>query len=60
MQQIQTMPSLLGIGRPNCPHCGTRMMLARINPLRNSPDHDQRTYECPNCGNETSKVVQFK
>ena len=60
MQQTLTMPSLLGIGRPNCPRCGTRMMLARINPLSNSSDQDQRTFDCPNCGNETNEVVQFK
>ena len=60
MQQLESPPTLLGIGRPNCPRCGTRMMLARINHMSGAPDHDQRTFDCPNCGNETNEVVQFK
>jgi len=36
------------------------MMLARIAHLSDHSNHDQRTFECPNCGNETSEVVQFK
>ena len=60
MQQQESTPTLLGIGRPNCPRCGTRMMLARINHLSGNPDHDARAFECPNCGNETSEVVQFR
>ena len=48
------------IKRPNCPRCGTRMMLATIRPAFGKPDHDERTFECPNCGNEVSEVVKFK
>ncbi len=48
------------IKRPGCPRCGTRMMLARIRPIPNKPDHDERTFECPKCGNEISEVVKFK
>jgi predicted RNA-binding Zn-ribbon protein involved in translation (DUF1610 family) len=44
--------------RPSCPRCGTRMMLARIEPAQ--PEHDKRTFECPKCGNEHSEVVKFK
>jgi ribosomal protein S27AE len=48
------------ITRPNCPRCGTRMMLARLSPVPNKPGHDKRTFECPKCGNEVSEVVKFK
>jgi len=48
------------IARPNCPRCGTRMMLGRIRPAHGKPDHDERTFECPNCGNEISEVVKSK
>jgi predicted RNA-binding Zn-ribbon protein involved in translation (DUF1610 family) len=36
------------------------MMLARIHPITGRPSHDERTFECPNCGNEISEVVKFK
>ena len=48
------------IKRPDCPRCGTRMMLARFSPARDKPDHDQRTFECPKCRNRRSGVVKFK
>ena len=48
------------IKRPDCPRCGTRMILARFNLARDKPDHDRRTFECPECGNEISEVVRFK
>jgi DNA-directed RNA polymerase subunit M/transcription elongation factor TFIIS len=48
------------IKRPNCPRCGTRMMLARMTLVRDKPDHDERSFECPKCGNEVSEVVKFK
>jgi predicted RNA-binding Zn-ribbon protein involved in translation (DUF1610 family) len=60
MQQAEITPTLFGSERPICPLCGTRMMLARINDLSGSPNHDERTFDCPNCGNETWEVVQFK
>ena len=34
------------------------MMLSRIEP--DKPDHDKRSFECVNCGNEHSEVVKFK
>ena len=46
--------------RPDCPRCGTRMMLARFSPVRDKPDDDRRTFECPKCGNQISEVVKFK
>ena len=59
MQQAEVTPTLFNIGRPNCPRCGTRMTLARIAPITGS-NHDTRTFDCPNCGNETNELVQFK
>ena len=50
----------VSIIRPPCPKCGTRMMLSRITTVPNKPDHDQRTFDCPNCGYEISEVVKFK
>jgi len=45
--------------RPGCPKCGSSMMIATIEPS-DKPDHDMRTFECPECGNELSKVVKFR
>jgi hypothetical protein len=36
------------------------MILARFNLARDKPDHDRRTFECPECANEISEVVRFK
>jgi predicted RNA-binding Zn-ribbon protein involved in translation (DUF1610 family) len=60
MQPIQATPSMLGMWRPACPQCGTRMMLARIAPVPNHPDYDRRSFDCPKCGNEHSEVIKFK
>jgi hypothetical protein len=35
------------------------MMLARISPVAGT-DHDKRTFDCPECGNEVSALVQFR
>jgi len=51
-------PETDAIMRPACPRCGTSMMLARIEP--DSPGHDRRTFECPNCDHERTVVVEFK
>ena len=34
------------------------MWLARIEP--DKPDHDLRTFECPDCEHTETKVVKFK
>ena len=60
MQQAEITPTLFGIGRPNCPRCGARMMLARVGTILGRPDHDARTFECIQCRQELSKVVRFK
>jgi predicted RNA-binding Zn-ribbon protein involved in translation (DUF1610 family) len=44
--------------RPHCPNCGTLMWLARIEP--DEPDHDRRTYECPECDSSITEVVKYK
>ena len=46
------------IQRPSCPHCGHQMWLSRIEPAE--PDHDQRTFECPNCQHVKAEVLRFK
>jgi RNase P subunit RPR2 len=53
-------PSSDSIKRPDCPRCGTPMMLARVTLVRDKPDYDKRYFECANCGNEISEVVKFK
>jgi hypothetical protein len=46
------------IVRPPCSVCGTKMLLARIEP--DKPDHDKRTFECAKCGNTESFVVKYR
>jgi DNA-directed RNA polymerase subunit RPC12/RpoP len=53
-----TNPPSQQFERPNCPKCGTRMMLARIEP--DEPDHDKRTFECPGCQHAESIVVKYR
>ena len=48
------------ITRPDCPKCGTRMMLARIHPVIGKPHQDERIFECPNCGNEITEIARFE
>jgi len=37
----------LVIRYPNCPKCGTKMYLARLQPGKSN--HDRLTFECPQC-----------
>jgi DNA-directed RNA polymerase subunit RPC12/RpoP len=46
------------ITRPPCSKCSTVMMLARIAP--DAPDHDKRSFECPNCNHEETLVVKYR
>ena len=46
------------IVRPPCSVCGTKMLLARIEPEK--PDHDKRTFECPKCNTSESFVVKYR
>jgi transposase-like protein len=50
-----THASTRAIPRPPCPKCGATMMMARIEP--DVPGHDRRTFECKNCGNAKTEVV---
>jgi hypothetical protein len=47
----------ISIACPECPKCGTQMMLARVMP--ESPGHEQRTFECPYEHSESS-LVKFE
>ena len=51
-------PSAKLIERPPCIKCGTQMLLARIEP--DKPDHDRRTFECPECAHAESIVVKYR
>jgi len=51
-------PQRASIDQPSCPKCGLPMWLARIEP--DKPDHDLRTFECPECELSETKVVKFK
>jgi len=43
------------IDRPACPQCGSKMMLASIEPV--APGIDNLTFECDSCDhNETATV----
>jgi hypothetical protein len=45
-------------GRPQCPTCGARMWIARIEP--DEPGYDRRTFECPECDRELVEVVKYR
>ena len=46
----------LVIRYPNCPKCGTRMYLARLQ-LEKS-DHDRLTFECAQCAYVEVEIVK--
>jgi hypothetical protein len=48
----------LVLSQPVCPKCGGRMWLSRIEP--DEPNHDKRTFECPQCENVVSEVVKYR
>jgi hypothetical protein len=48
----------IAIACPECPKCGTQMMLARVMP--ESPGHEQRTFECPMYEHSESSLVKFE
>ena len=43
--------------RPICQKCGTRMMLARIEP--DHPGYERRTFECSACDHSETIVAKF-
>ena len=46
----------LVIRYPNCPKCGTRMYLARLQ-LEKS-DHDRLSFKCPQCAYVEMEIVK--
>lgn len=46
------------IGQPDCPQCGAAMWLVCIEP--DEPGRDLRTFECPRCQDELTKVVRLR
>jgi hypothetical protein len=46
-QTKSSLQSSPPIHTPACPKCGLPMWIIRIEP--DDPDHDLRTYECPEC-----------
>lgn len=51
-------PAIPPIERPRCPLCGALMWLASVEPGK--PDHDQRTFECPECEHSETVDVKFR
>jgi ribosomal protein S27AE len=60
MSQFENIfdPARLVLYQPNCPKCGARMWLARIEP--DEPGHDKRIFECPQCESVTSEIVKYR
>ncbi len=52
---FSSSPSLIPIERPRCPHCTSRMMLARISPGPMGFEH--RKFECPKCNSVQNEVI---
>jgi hypothetical protein len=48
----------IAVACPECPRCGTQMMLARIMP--GSLGHELRTFECPMCEHSEGALVKFE
>jgi len=58
MRTSEFIPQKQAIEHPKCPECRTQMWLARIEP--DKPDHDRRTFECPECEHVVTEVVKFR
>jgi hypothetical protein len=52
-------PSQIGIERPLCSACGTRMWLTLIEPA-DDPGYDARTFECLDCNHSEVVLVEIK
>ena len=50
-------PPRLVLSSPECPNCGAPMWLSRIEP--DQPNHDRRTFECPQCDHSHTEVVKY-
>ena len=51
-------PVITPIERPPCPKCGALMWLTRVEP--DKPDHDTRTFECPECENSETVLTKYR
>lgn len=40
-----------------CPKCSGAMTLTLVTPLLFGSEHDNATYTCANCGNETTRTI---
>jgi hypothetical protein len=61
MPQSQHLSSVIpsvAIGRPACPKCKARMMLASIEPAR--PGVDSYTFECAVCNHVLKTVAAYE
>ena len=52
-------PSQIGVDRPLCSACGTRMWLTLIEPA-DDPSYDARTFECLDCDHAEIVLVEIK
>jgi hypothetical protein len=58
MPQPHTPSTTTAIDFPICPDCGALMQLARIEP--DEPQHEQRMFECVDCGRSETMVVKYR
>jgi transposase-like protein len=54
----ELIPQDQAFAHPDCAKCGAPMWLSRIEPYE--ADHDQRTFECHECGNTTTAIVKHR
>jgi hypothetical protein len=45
--------------RPPCPECDWPMWIASIEPS-DKPDHEKRTFECPQCEHQEELVIKYR
>jgi hypothetical protein len=55
---VSEAPKTLEIAHPNCPKCGARMWIARIELVR--LEHDRGTFECIECDHSITEIVKYK
>ena len=58
MANAQVHPRQLPVDNPICPKCARPMIIVRIEP--DEPDHQKRTYECPECQLVESLIVKHR
>jgi len=58
MHQSAIDPVKYDLARPQCPKCGTRMWMTRIEP--DTLDHEQRIFECPRCDHSLTETAKYR